>query len=230
MKDSQSKPDRAATVAVELITERQDRPHAGRVDARDHEPGGGPVRGERRALHLDRGAMAALVLRPAGGRGQPEALRSGPTISSGASRTSSRSSSTCGRRCRTNKVVGGLWPNDGDGNAWGDAASGSHGRSRLRATRSSIPVAMRTERRRGLLGADRRVQEGRRRDPDRRPDPARLHDLLDAGAAAGVRPQDRVGRQGAALPIVGRGPGNRRRRRECRPRSGGARAIHSSRR
>ena len=40
-----------------------------------------------------------------------------------------------------------------------------------------------------LLRADQRVQEGRRRDPDRRPHPARLHDLLDAGSQQGFKPK-----------------------------------------
>ena len=47
-----------------------------------------------------------------------------PITSSGGSRTSSRSSPTCGASLQTNKSVGGLFPNDGDGNAWGDKQVG----------------------------------------------------------------------------------------------------------
>ena len=60
---------------------------------------------------------------PAGG--PPAGSRSStPTTSSGASRTSSPSSPTCGARCRPTRSVGGLFPNDGDGNAWGDKKVG----------------------------------------------------------------------------------------------------------
>ena len=48
----------------------------------------------------------------------------GPIISSGAWRTSSPPSWRCGTSVPTNKVVGGLFPNDADGNAWGDPKLG----------------------------------------------------------------------------------------------------------
>ena len=86
---------------------------------------------------------------------------SGPTTSSGGSRTSSASSSTCGTRSPTNKIVGGLWPNDGDGNAWSDTKPASRPRSPRPATRSSIPGRYPNLHRR-LLGADLRLQERRR--------------------------------------------------------------------
>lgn len=44
----------------------------------------------------------------------------------------------------TNQVVAGLWPNDGDGNAWSDAERGSRRYSRRRASRSWIQDAIRT--------------------------------------------------------------------------------------
>ena len=61
-------------------------------------------------------SSAARAIRP---RASP-----GPIISSGASRTSSARSSRCGIGAPTNKVVGGLFPNDADGNAWGDPQLG----------------------------------------------------------------------------------------------------------
>ena len=65
---------------------------------------------------------------------------------------------------------------------------------------------------RGLQRPDQRLQDRRRRDPHRRADPARLHDLLEAGQAAGLHAQGRLGRQGAAVPRLGGRAGRRRRR------------------
>ncbi len=48
---------------------------------------------------------------------------------------------------KTNKKVGGLFPNDGDGNAWGDRHSASRSRWQRRAIRWSIRAASRTARR-----------------------------------------------------------------------------------
>ena len=48
---------------------------------------------------------------------------------------------------KTNKKVGGLFPNDGDGNAWGDKELGFRSRWRQWATRSSTRGASRTARR-----------------------------------------------------------------------------------
>ena len=45
---------------------RRDQPDARRLDARDHEPRRHHLRGRRDARHLDHGALAALVHRPAG--------------------------------------------------------------------------------------------------------------------------------------------------------------------
>ena len=81
-----------------------------------------PVRAQRGALHLDAwrrgspGSSAARATRPR--------ASTGPITSSGGSRTSSPSSPTCGAASTTNKKVGGLFPNDGDGNAWGDKKLG----------------------------------------------------------------------------------------------------------
>ena len=126
----------------------------------------------------------------------------------------------------TNKVVGALWPNDGDGNAWGDPQRGLSaraGQGRLQAGGSrTVPESLRR-----LLGPDLRVQEGEGRDRDRRAHPAGLDDVLEAGGPAGLQAEDRLGRQGAALPALGRGA-RRPRRRACPPRCGGRRGIRSS--
>ena len=69
---------------------RRDRPDAGRLDAGDHQPGVDAVRDRGGALHLDHGAVAALVHRPPG---QSAATRragspsSTPSTISGGSRT-----------------------------------------------------------------------------------------------------------------------------------------------
>ena len=103
----------------------------------------------------------------------------------------------------TNKVIGGLFPNDADGNAWGDpqarpAASAHQGR--LQAHRSR-PLPGDEQR---LHLADFGVQERRRRDRRRQHDPAGLRDLLVAGGAAELPSQDRDHRQGAAVSFGGR--------------------------
>ena len=46
--------------------QRRDRPDAGRLDAGEHQPGVDAVRDRGSALHLDHGAVAALVHRPPG--------------------------------------------------------------------------------------------------------------------------------------------------------------------
>ena len=89
------------------------------------------------------------------------------------------------------------------------------GRLHASSIRAATRTSPRTSRRRSLPSRTANV-----RDPDRRPDPARLHDLLEAGGAAGLQAEGRVDRQGAALPVLGRGP-RRRSARACRPRSGG---------
>ena len=103
----------------------------------------------------------------------------------------------------TNKVVGGLFPNDADGNAWGDKERGlppALASGRLQADRSR-PLSADEQR---LLVADRGVQGGRRRDRHRRDDPAGLRDVLVAGGAAGLQAEGRHHRQGAAVPLGGR--------------------------
>ena len=106
---------------------RRDQPDARRLDARDDQPGVHHLRDRGDALHLDRRAVAALVHRPAGQsrRSRPPGSRSTtPTTSSGASRTSSPSSPTCGTSSTPTRRSAALFPNDGDGNAWGDPKVG----------------------------------------------------------------------------------------------------------
>ena len=99
----------------------------------------------------------------------------------------------------TNKMVGGLFPNDGDGNAWGDPKVGFPpvlDKQRLHAHRSR-PLP---EPDRRFLGADQRLQERQCRDRHRRGDPARLHHLLEPGQPAGLQAEGGIGRQGDPVP------------------------------
>ena len=104
VKDSQSNPNRAAEVAGELILQDGDRLHGRRRDARELQSGLRPVRAQRRAVHLDHDAVAALVLRARRRSGQ--GLSTGPTTISGGSRTLSRSSPASGSRSTPTRVVG----------------------------------------------------------------------------------------------------------------------------
>ena len=73
-----------------------------RLDARDDQPGGDAVRDRGNALHFDGGAVAALFHRPPGQsrRSAPGSRSRTPFTFFGASRTSSRSTRTCGDSCR----------------------------------------------------------------------------------------------------------------------------------
>ena len=111
----------------------------------------------------------------------------------------------------TNKKVGGLFPNDGDGNAWGDKELGFPKPLSQMGFTLDRPGPL-PERHAGLQRADRGVQEGRRGDRHRRGDPARCQDLPHAGAAAGLQAEDHHAGQGAAVPGRDRGAGRTGRR------------------
>ena len=97
--------------------------------------------------------------------------------------------------------------------------------SRLQAHRSR-PLP---EPHRRLLGADHRLQERQCRDHHRRGAAARFHHLLEPGQPAGLQAEGGLDRQGDPLPRSGRGA--RARTATISPRrSGGRRAIRSSRR
>ena len=69
----------------------------------------------------------------------------------------------------TNKKVGGLFPNDGDGNAWGDKERGFPGPLSKEGFTLLDPGRY-PEHEQRFLGADRRVQKRRHRDRHRRDD------------------------------------------------------------
>ena len=87
----------------------------------------------------------------------------------------------------TNKIVGALYPNDADGNAWGDKKLGFPPALTKAGYTLIDPGATRTSP--TTSRPDRGVQEGEGRDRHRRADPARLEDLLEAGRPAGLRPK-----------------------------------------
>ena len=110
----------------------------------------------------------------------------------------------------TNKQVGGLFPNDADGNAWGDPERGRRPRlcgSGLYADRS-----------RPLPEPDRRFHRPRSTPSRRRTAeivtgvviPPDFTTFWNQAQAAGLQPQDRHRRQGDPLPAVGRGAGRGR--------------------
>ena len=128
----------------------------------------------------------------------------------------------------TNKSVGGLFPNDGDGNAWGDKVVGfppvldkggykltDPGRYQNLTDNFSAQIAA--------------FKNGQLRDRHRRGAAAGLHHLLEAGAAAGLQAE---GRLASARRSCSRSRSRRwaRTATTCPRKSGGRRAIRSSRR
>ncbi len=108
----------------------------------------------------------------------------------------------------TDKSVGGLFPNDGDGNAWGDKHVG------FPPVLDKLGYTLTDPGRYQNLTdnftvADLGLQAGQVRHHHRRDDPARLHHLLEPGAAAGLQAEGRLDRQGD--PVPGGGGGARQR-------------------
>ena len=115
-------------------------------------------------------------------------------------------------------VVGGLWPDDPDGNAWSDPNVGFP--PALKKAGFTVVDPGRFP----LGGSDYSAQinafkNGGRRDRDGRAAAAGLRQLLGPGPAAGPQADRRHARQGAPLP--GRGGLVTRTRSACRRRSGG---------
>jgi hypothetical protein len=115
-------PNRAATVAGDLITGVRGRPNPGHRHPGDHQPGGRP--GSRPTACPPSPASLPGSRTSSAARATRRSPSSGPTTSSGGWRTSSRCSPTSGPRSRPTRWSGPLWPNDGDGNAWGDPKLG----------------------------------------------------------------------------------------------------------
>ena len=206
VKDSQSNPNRAAEVAKELIVDDKIDLMLVASTPETTNPVSTTCEAEGDALHLDGGALAALVHRPAGQSRRPglwKPFNYAFHFFWGLEDVIAVFTNMWGQ-LETNKMVGGLFPNDGDGNAWGDPKVGFPpvlAEARLHADRSR-PLP---EPDRRFLGADQRLQGRQCRDRHRRDDPAGLHHLLEPGQAAGLQAQDRLDRQGDPLPAIGRG-------------------------
>ena len=215
-------------VAKDLIVQRQGRPHArSRVDARDDESGLDPMRDRGSAVHLDTsrpgspGSSAARPIRrrPAGleavqlhlsfllgARGRHRGLHQHVEP---ASRPTNRSAA-CFRTTAT---------------AMPGATSRSASRRCSRSSATSSPIPGRyqnlTDNFSAQINAFKKCQL---RDRHRRGAAARLHDLLEAGAAARLQAEGRIDRQGDPVP------GRRSRHWDatattCHRRSGGRRTI-----
>ena len=212
VRDSQSNPNRAAEVAKELIVRDKVDLMLVASTPETTNPVSHAVRDRGGACISTNGAVAALVHRPAGqpGGGPPAwkpfnyayhyfwGLEDVIAVFT-----------NMWNQVSTNKSVGGLFPNDGDGNAWGDKQVGFPPvleKAGLQAHRSG-PLP---EPHRQLLGADHRLQERQLRDRHRRGAAAGLHHVLEAGAAAGLQAEGRLGRQGDPVPRGRRGAGPRR--------------------
>ena len=126
----------------------------------------------------------------------------------------------------TNKSVGALFPNDGDGNAWGDKQVGFPPVLEKQGYKLTDPGRYQnlTDNFSAQITA---FKNAKCRDRHRRGAAARLHHVLEAGAAAGLQAEGGLGRQGDPVP-------RRRSRRWARTattsprRCGGRRAIPSS--
>ena len=179
--------------------EGQDQPDAGRQHARDGQPGQRPMRAERGALRVQPRALAAVVLRAQGRSRQglrldlPLLLGAGGRhrgvhqhVEDAADQQESRRPVPQRRRRQRLGRQGTRLPE----------AACRRGLHAVRSGPLSEPHA-------GLLRPDRRLQEGQRRHHHRRGAAAGHEDVLDPGQAAGPQAQDRVGRQGAAVPRRG---------------------------
>ena len=230
VKDSQSNPNRAADVARELIV-------ANKIDLmlvastpETTNPVSTMCEVEEMPVHLDRGAVAALLHRPPAEPGQSavvEAVQLHLPLLLGAR----------GRHRRVHQHVGaardqqiGRRPvsqrrrRQRLGRQAGGISAGAR-QARLQAHRSR-PLS---EPQRQFHRADHRVQARQLRDRDRRGAAAGLHHVLEPGEPAGFQAEDRIRRQGAAVPGRGRGARDAT-ATTSRPRSGGRRATRSSRR
>ena len=110
---------------------------------------------------------------------------------------------------QTNKSVGGLFPNDGDGNAWGDKRVGFPPVLDKLGYKLTDPGRYQnlTD---DFSRADRGVQESELRDHHRRGAAARFHHVLESGAAARPQAEGRLDRQGDPVPGRRRSAGQER--------------------
>ncbi len=162
-------------------------------------------------MHLDRGAVAALVHRPAGQSGRPASgsRSSTPTTSSGASRTSSPSSPTCGSSSRPTRRSAGCSPTTATATPGATRRSASRRCSTRPATSSTDPGRYQnltddfSAQINAFKAANAEIVTGVVIPPD-------FTTFWNQAQAAGLQAEGRHDRQGAAVPAVGRGARRRR--------------------
>ena len=194
---------------------RQDRPDAGRLDAGDHQSGLDPMRDRGGGLRLHQGAVAALVHRPAGQSGGRsaglEAVQLHLSLFLGTRRHHRGLHQHVESGRRPTRSVGGLFPNDGDGNAWGDKQVGLPPALDKAGFKLFDPGRYQnlTDNFSAQINA---FKEANCADHHRRRAAAGLHHLLEAGVAARLQAEGGLGRQGD--PVPGRGRGARQGRQQ----------------
>ena len=193
--------------------EGRGQPHAVACHARHHQPGGRSGRTERGALHHHQLPLAALFLRPR--RRSRRGLRLDLPLLLGPRGHHRQLHSRIWDQSGVAKKVGGLFPNDADGNAWGDPKLGLPG-PLAAAGFTLIDPGRYQPLNNDFSSQIAAFKDGGLRDRHRRDDPAGLRHLLEPGGAAGLQPQGRHHRQGAAVPLRRRGAGRPRRRPDHR--------------
>ncbi len=162
------------------------RPHARDIDAGDGEPGLGRIRGCRDAVHLDRGAVGGLVLRP--WREARQALAVQVHVPLLLRRRAVR-------RGLHAPLAAGAHEQEGRRDVAERLGRQRHPRCARAAAQEGRLHDRRPRRLHGrderLLVADLEVQVGELRDLQHVPDPARLRDVLASGRPAGLQAQDR---------------------------------------
>ena len=231
VKDSQSNPNRAAQVAKDLIV--QDKVNLMLVanTPETTNPVATQCEIEEVALHLDHCPWQPWFIgqqaNPGGGPPAWKPFNYTYHIFWGLEDVIAVFTNMWGQ-LETNKTVAGLFPNDADGNAWGDKQVGLPPALDKAGYKLFDPGRYQnlTDNFSAQIAAFKRREC---RDRHRRRAAAGLHHVLEAGAAAGLQAEGGVDRQGDPVP------GRRSRRSAatattCRRKCGGRRAIRSSRR
>ncbi len=183
--------------------ERQGRAGAHRRHTRNRQPRERCVRTQRGALHLQRGAVAALVLRPQGRPGEGLQLDVSHVLGP---RRRHRQLHQRLEDARHQQEGGRPVPERRRRQRLGRQGAGLPQATRADGLHAHRPWAL-PERHARFQRADRGLQERGRRDRHGRGDSAGRQDLPHAGAATGLQAEDHHARQGTAVPRRDRGAG-----------------------
>ena len=108
----------------------------------------------------------------------------------------------------TNKITAGLFPNDGDGNAWGDAQKGFPSAIGPKGYKTIEPGPLPGQERRDFSAQIAQFKQAPQGDPLRRADPARLHNAsclitdVQMPGLSGLDLQDCLVARGSAMPVI----------------------------